>query len=176
MAAIADLGVKGDGQNDALKKLPLESLSIDIVVYIMRNVKLLDQFLEETSRVLKHEGTVLTQAPQPATLSTDKLGHLELQVLDLKSLIPAENVQSVTKNSSVKASKSSWKIGSSFSQKKGTPNLPYVQLDDDLVFIDEESLLAKKDLKKPELPVKEKVVKLGLTKEQIGNPQSAGGS
>ncbi|KAI3882812.1 hypothetical protein MKW92_031791 [Papaver armeniacum] len=202
MATIAELGVKGDGQNDPLiltqasylKNLPMESVSVDIVVYIVRTVELLDQFLEEIFRVLKPGGTVLIQAPQPASVSTDKVsstferklllaGYLELQVLDLKSLVPEVNVQSVT----VKASKPSWKIGSSFSIKKVTPSLPKVHL------------LTEEDLKKPELPVvddcevgsskkacknctcgraeaEEKVVKLGLTEEQIENPQSACGS
>ncbi|KAI3987627.1 hypothetical protein MKX01_007093 [Papaver californicum] len=214
MSAIAELGVEGDGQNDPLiltqasylEKLPLESVSVDIVVYIMGTVELLDPSLEEISRVLKPGGTVLIQAPQPATASTDKAnstferklllaGYLELQVLDLKTLVPEENVQSVT----VKASKPLWKIGSSFSIKKATPILPKVQHDDDLDLIDEDRLLTEEDLKKPELPVvddcedggskkacknctcgraevEEKVVKLGLTKEQIENPQSACGS
>lgn len=214
MAAIAGLGVKGDGQNDPLiltqasylKKLPVESVSVDIVIYIVRSVELLDQFLEEISRILKPGGTVLIQAPQPASVSMDKAsstferklllaGYLELKVLDLKSLVPEVNVQSVT----VKANKPSWKIGSSFSIKKATPSLPKVQLDDDLDLIDEDSLLTEEDLKKPELPVvddcevgsskkacknctcgraeaEEKVVKLGLTEEQIENPQSACGS
>ncbi|MCL7038018.1 hypothetical protein MKW94_016543 [Papaver nudicaule] len=174
-------------------KLSLESLSADIVVYFMRNVELRDQFLEEISRVLKPGGTVLIQAPQPTTLSTDKYfsGYLELQVLDLKLLIPVENAQSVT----VKASKFSWKIGSSFFLKKATPSLPKVQLDDDLVLIDGVKALCDVssyvqlmtvELQAQRNPAKnctcgraeaeEKVVKLGLTKEQIGNPQSACGS
>ncbi|KAI3972645.1 hypothetical protein MKX01_019303 [Papaver californicum] len=157
MSVIAELGVKGDGQNDPLiltQKLSVESVLVDIVVYIMGTVELLDPSLEKISRVLKPGGTILIQAPQPATASTDKrklllAGYLELQVLDMKTLVSEENVQSVT----VKASKPLWKIGSSFSIKKATPILPKVQHDDDLDSIDEDSLLTEEDLKKPELPV-----------------------
>ncbi|KAI3980238.1 hypothetical protein MKX01_029043 [Papaver californicum] len=210
MSVIAELGVKGDGQNDPLiltqasyLKLPVESVSVDIVVYIMGTVELLDPSLEKISRVLKPGGTVLIQAPQLATASTDKRkllldGYLELQVLNMKTLVPEENVRSVTMSfSSVKASKPLWKIGSSFSIKKATPILPKVQHDDDLDLIDEDSLLTEEDLKKPELPVvddyevgsskkackncncgggRQKRKLRGLTKEQIENPQSACGS
>ncbi|KAI3947834.1 hypothetical protein MKX01_034499 [Papaver californicum] len=156
MSVIAELGVKGDGQNDPLIltqasyiKLPVESVSVDIFVYIMGTVELLDPSLEKISRNLKPGGTVLIQAPQPATASTDKrklllVGYLELQVLDMKTLVPEENVQSAT----VKSSKPLWKIGSSFFIKKATPISPKVQHDDDLDLIDEDSLLTEEDLKK----------------------------
>ncbi|KAI3921102.1 hypothetical protein MKX01_036081 [Papaver californicum] len=206
-------------QASHLKKLPLESVSVDIIVCIMGTVELLDQFLEEISRVLKPGGTVLIQAPQPATASTDKAistferklllaGYLELQVLDLKTLVPEENVQSVTVSfSSVSLLSHSdiillrpvsprGRLGHLFPLRKQTPILPKVQHDYDLDLIDEDSLLTEEDLKKPELPscavgsskkacknctcgwaeAEEKVVKLGLTEEQIENPQSACGS
>ncbi|OVA12113.1 Anamorsin [Macleaya cordata] len=214
LTAIRELGDKGDGKNDPLiitqasylNKLPIESSSVNIVVFILRASELPDQLFEEISRVLKPGGQILIHAPQRSTEHTDKpssaferklllAGFLEVQVLELKPLVPEEDVQCLT----VKANKPSWKIGSSFSIKKTTKSLSKVQIDDDLDLIDEDSLLTEEDLKKPQLPPvgdcevgstrkacknctcgraeeEEKVEKLGLTVDQIDNPQSACGS
>eukprot|EP00268_Persea_americana_P028311 TRINITY_DN27497_c0_g1_i2.p1 TRINITY_DN27497_c0_g1~~TRINITY_DN27497_c0_g1_i2.p1 ORF type:complete len:161 (-),score=39.09 TRINITY_DN27497_c0_g1_i2:393-875(-) len=121
-------------------------------------------------------------------------GFLEAQVLQTKPFLPTE-VQSFT----IKAKKPSWKIGTSFSLRKANTSVPKIQIDDDLDLIDEDSLLTDEDLKKPQQPLvndcevgttrkacknctcgraeaEEKVQKLGLTTEQLNNPQSACGS
>ncbi|KAG7602689.1 hypothetical protein ISN45_At05g017290 [Arabidopsis thaliana x Arabidopsis arenosa] len=93
--------------------------------------------------------------------------------------------------------KNSWKIGSSFALKKPAKFLLKDNLDDDLDLIDEDSLLTEDDLKKPQVPaasgcetpkkackncvcgrdeIERKAVKLGLTEDQIENPQSSCGS
>ncbi|KAJ0024722.1 hypothetical protein Pint_06826 [Pistacia integerrima] len=114
---------------------------------------------------------------------------------DLKSVVAAVNVHSF----GVKSKKPSWEVGSSFALKKAPKSLLKVQLDDDSDLIDEDSLLTEEDLKKPQLPpvgdcevgstrkacknctcgraeAEEKVEKLGLTMDQLDNPQSACGS
>ncbi|KAF6160793.1 hypothetical protein GIB67_035994, partial [Kingdonia uniflora] len=216
LAAINRVGDKEVGHNDpliitqasSLRQLPIDSSSMDIVVYIMIVHELLDNLLvEEISRVLKPGGTVLIQMCQTVSnFLPDKpkllqrkllvLGFLEPQVLDLKLLVllPGEDINSFT----VKASKPSWKIGSSFTIKKTTKSLPMVQIDGDFDLIDEDSLLTEEDLKKPQLPLddcevgstrkacknctcgraeaEEKTPNLGPTIDQLDNPESACGS
>ncbi|KAJ0038738.1 hypothetical protein Pint_22666 [Pistacia integerrima] len=122
-------------------------------------------------------------------------GFLEACRLELKSDVATEDVHFFR----VKGKKPSWKLGSSFALKKAPKSLLKVQLDDDCDVIDEDSLLTEEDLKKPKLsPVgdcevgstrkacknctcgraeaEEKVLKLGLTMNQLNNPQSARGS
>eukprot|EP00268_Persea_americana_P028312 TRINITY_DN27497_c0_g1_i3.p1 TRINITY_DN27497_c0_g1~~TRINITY_DN27497_c0_g1_i3.p1 ORF type:complete len:275 (-),score=58.74 TRINITY_DN27497_c0_g1_i3:393-1217(-) len=187
------------------RQLPIESSSLGTVISIWERSDLLSaQWLEEIARVLKPGGTILTQTFL-TTNDTDKSssalerkilmsGFLEAQVLQTKPFLPTE-VQSFT----IKAKKPSWKIGTSFSLRKANTSVPKIQIDDDLDLIDEDSLLTDEDLKKPQQPLvndcevgttrkacknctcgraeaEEKVQKLGLTTEQLNNPQSACGS
>ncbi|KAB1221910.1 hypothetical protein CJ030_MR2G026726 [Morella rubra] len=203
--AVSELGIQGVEQCDpqiitqasSLNQLPVESSSIDIVICICSSAEFpSSRLFEEISRVLKPGGTILIcHISKSATGVTDKTtsgverklllaGFLETEVLGLKSM--------------VKAKKPSWKVGSSFAIKKVTKSSPIVQITDDSDLIDEDSLLSEEDLKKPELPLvgdcevgstrkacknctcgraeEEQKVQIGLTAEQINNPQSACGS
>lgn len=186
--------------------LPIESGSLDVVVSVWKAPELVGgQWLEGISRVLKPGGRIIVQTPLPST-EQDKLnstlerkllisGFLEVQALELKSLLSHEDVQSVT----IKGKKASWLMGSSFPIKRAVKTVPKIQIDDESDLIDEDSLLTEEDLKKPQLPpigdcevgstrkackncvcgraeAEEKVQKLGLATEQINNPQSACGS
>ncbi|KAF5737921.1 RecName: Full Anamorsin AltName: Full Fe-S cluster assembly protein DRE2 [Tripterygium wilfordii] len=122
-------------------------------------------------------------------------GFLEAQSLEPKLVGPPNSIQSFV----VKAKKPSWKIGSSYALKKPSKSTFKLQIEDDSDFIDEDSLLTEEDLKKPQLPTvgdcevgstrkacknctcgraeeEEKVQKLGLTMDQLNNPQSSCGS
>ncbi|XP_042503864.1 anamorsin homolog [Macadamia integrifolia] len=187
-------------QASSLKELPVQSSSLDIVISISSTLELLgNQLLEEMSRVLKPGGVILIQIlQQPSSTLERKVlmaGFLEPLVLQLKPFVRQDNIQSLT----IKAKKPSWNVGSSFSINKKTQSLPKVQINDDLDLIDEDSLLTEEDLKKPQLPpvgdcevgstrkacknctcgraeAEQKVEKLGLTAEQLNNPQSACGN
>ncbi|KAF3432477.1 hypothetical protein FNV43_RR27217 [Rhamnella rubrinervis] len=193
-------------QVSSLNQLPLESSSMEVVIFLCRLIELpSEHLLREISRVLKPDGTVLLVFhSQSAAGATDKTSALERQLL-LVGFLEAKVLQLKLNSASdgqfftVKARKPSWKIGSSFSLKKSVKTLPKVQIDDDLDLIDEDSLLTDEDLKKPQLPLvgdcevgstrkacknctcgraeaEQEVQKLGLIDDLLDNPQSACGS
>ncbi|XP_027354223.1 anamorsin homolog [Abrus precatorius] len=202
--AIRELGNEGVEQWDPLvltsasllSKLPVESSSIDFVILIWLSIDCpMDQLIQESLRVLKVGGTVLIRkSSQSAGGSVDKI----ISDLGNKLLLAGFSESQVLQSTGIKAKKPSWKIGSSFAIKKVVKSSPKVQVDVDLDLIDEDSLLTEEDLKKPQLPPgdceigstrkacknctcgraqeEEKVFKLGLTAEQINNPQSACGN
>ncbi|KEH31914.1 anamorsin-like protein [Medicago truncatula] len=202
--AIRELGNEGVEKLDplvitsasSLSKFPVESSSVDLVVLIWKSLDFpIDQLTQEVLRVLKAGGTTLIhKSSQSAVGSGDKM----IPDLENKLLLAGFSEIQALQSSVIKAKKPSWKIGSSFALKKFVKSSPKVQIDFDSDLIDKNSLLSEEDLKKPELPSgdceigptrkackncscgraeeEEKVLKLGLTAEQINNPQSACGS
>nr|DAD48564.1 TPA_asm: hypothetical protein HUJ06_018501 [Nelumbo nucifera] len=214
-AAIKDLeGEEIGQQNDplvitqasSLKEFPIESFSMDLVVYISRTLEPADRLLEKILRVLKPGGTVSVQISQPAAENIDKPSTtLEGKVTG--SWIPgstscsietvyAARRYSTTYNQGQEAFLENWFI---IFYQENEKSWPKIKIDDDADLIDEDSLLTEDDLKKPQLPpvgdcevgstrkacknctcgraeAEEKVEKLGLTADQINNPQSACGN
>ncbi|KAK1430605.1 hypothetical protein QVD17_13466 [Tagetes erecta] len=191
-------------QASLLSSLPMEASSVDFIISIGRSHDFPGDILfKEFSRVLKPGGELfvhltLDAAKDNATSSLERKllvgGFSDIEVVRMTEAL-SEGVQSF----GFKGKKPSWKIGSSFSLKKHAKNLPIIQVVNEMDLIDEDSLLSEEDLKKPEVqPVgdcevgstrkackncvcgraeqEEKVQKLGVTMDQLENPQSSCGS
>ncbi|KAL8200910.1 hypothetical protein R6Q57_012249 [Mikania cordata] len=185
-------------QASSLSSLPVDSLSIDLVILISKSSDFSgDKLFEEFSRVLKPGGEIFIYQISDVAKETVK-SSLERKLL----VIGFSDIQVVQKaeiqSFGIKGKKPAWKIGSSFSLKKPVKSLPKVQIADDMDLIDEDSLLSEEDLKKPQLPPvgdcevgstrkacknctcgraeeEEKVQKLGVTMD-LENPKSACGN
>ncbi|CDP20943.1 unnamed protein product [Coffea canephora] len=171
--------------------LPVESSSIDVVVVISKSSEFPnDALFLEISRILKPGGTVLVHLTSLSTPLQESSLERRLLLAGLLDVESSEAGQSIGV---------SVFIGSSFSLKKQTKSLPAVQImiDDDTDLINEDNLLSEEDLNKPQLPVgdcevgktrkacknctcgraeAEEKVKLGLTMDQLNNPQSTCGN
>ncbi|KAG0485651.1 hypothetical protein HPP92_009525 [Vanilla planifolia] len=185
-------------------KLPIASASLDVIVSVLRRVEVVnEQWLAEINRVLKPGANYVLQFSRT---SADQLNQFALErKLLISGLVEISSVDSDaisdldgSKASTIMGKKASWSMGSSFAIKKTNKVIPKLQIDDELDLIDEDSLLTEEDLKKPQLPAvgdcevgstrkacknctcgraeAEQKVQLGLTAEQINNPQSACGS
>lgn len=179
-------------------KLPIESASLDVIISALQSLDIVDgQLLEEINRVLKPSGKIAVQlSPMPS----EHLDQISLQrQLLLAGFVEVEPLESKDSSQSliIVGKKASWTVGSVFAIKKAK-TLPKLMMDDESDLIDEDSLLTEEDLKKPQVPAvsdcevgrtrkacknctcgraeEEEKVLLGLTAEQITNPQSACGS
>nr|CAD1840824.1 unnamed protein product [Ananas comosus var. bracteatus] len=152
-------------------KLPFGAASFDSVLAVLRSPESSGElWLGEIGRVLKSEGQIIIQTYLPSTSLDKPSNTLERKLLlsgfvEIQAFAPAQDGQSV--------------------------------MIKDL--IDEDSLLTEEDLMKPQVPIvgdcevgstrkacknctcgraeeEQKVQKLGLTAEQIDNPQSACGN
>lgn len=185
-------------------KLPIEAASLDIIVCALQTAEIVnEQWLEEMNRVLKPSGKFVVQLSLNANEHLDQnslerqlliAGFVEVGLLQSKAFFVINSSQFLT----IVGKKAQWTVGSAFSIKKATQTLPKLMMDDESDLIDEDSLLTEEDFKKPQLPTvsdcevgskrkacknctcgraeEEQKVQLGLTTEQITNPQSACGS
>uniref|UniRef100_A0A2N9HH23 Anamorsin homolog n=1 Tax=Fagus sylvatica TaxID=28930 RepID=A0A2N9HH23_FAGSY len=164
--AVSELGIRGIERCDPQIITQASSLSID-------------RLFEEISRVLKPGGTILIHKNFQSTMGeTDKTtpalecklllaGFLEVEVL--KATISSE-----VQYFGVQAKKPSWKIGSSFAIKKTTKlYLRKACAVDDCEVGSTGKACKNCTCGRAEA---EQKVQLGLTTEQISNPQSACGS
>ncbi|KAJ0769517.1 putative anamorsin, methyltransferase type 11, S-adenosyl-L-methionine-dependent methyltransferase [Helianthus annuus] len=197
--AVEDINPLIITQASLLSSLPMGSSSVDLIISMGRSQDFPgDKLFKEFSRVLKPGGELFVHQTTNATKdNTTSSLERELLVAGFSDIevVRMEGVQSF----GVKGKKPSWKIGSSFSLKKPVKNLPKIQVVDEMDLIDEDSLLSEEDLKKPVVPPvgdcevgstrkackncvcgraeeEAKVQKLGVTMDQLENPQSACGS
>ncbi|KAK8968853.1 hypothetical protein KSP40_PGU000337 [Platanthera guangdongensis] len=180
-------------------KLPIESASLDVIsIAAIQTLDSVDgQLLEDINRVLKPSGKIVVQlSPMPNEHLDQFLLQRQLLLAGFVEVEPMES-KDISQSLIIVGKKASWAVGSVFAIKKAK-TLPKLLMDDESDLIDEDSLLTEEDLKKPQLPAvsdcevgrtrkacknctcgraeEEEKVLLGLTAEQITNPQSACGS
>ncbi|XP_047336067.1 anamorsin homolog, partial [Impatiens glandulifera] len=186
-------------QASSLSRIPLDTSSLDILLFLHVSYEFTKKQIDDILRVLKPGGTVVFLVSAESAV-VNEVSPLE-RLLMVTGFCELGVNQADDKSVVVTACKAVWKIGSSFALKKKNPikSLPKVEINDDIDLIDEDSLLTEDDLKKPQLPVaddcevgstkkacknctcgraeaEEKLPKLGLTMDQLNNPQSACGS
>ncbi|CAN8231572.1 unnamed protein product [Cochlearia groenlandica] len=150
----------GDRTFATLDKFPSESSSVDVVLAIFRSSGFpSDGVYVEFSRLMKPGGTVFVctslegktgESRQTLQRKVTLAGCMEPQSLDLKST----RLSNFSLSFGIKAKKPSWKIASGCeTTKKACKNCVCGRAE-----------------------IEEKAVKLGLTEDQIENPQSSCGS
>ncbi|WP_029374356.1 hypothetical protein [Psychrobacter sp. TB2] len=188
-------------QASFLNRLPLDNSSVDVSIVIAESSDFPSQsLLTEMHRAVKPGGKVILVNSASPEVSTA----LEKRLLVAGFSDPEEVLSSESNRFSIRATKPSWNLGSSFSLKPKKSALPRVELSNESEsewesdLIDEDSLLTEEDMAKPAVVAsdcgaektrkackncscgraeeEEKAVKLGLTAEQIANPKSACGS
>ncbi|CAA0838830.1 Anamorsin homolog [Striga hermonthica] len=149
--------------------MSLESSSVDGIVSLCKSLDFpSEQLLADISRILKPGGTILlsstSETSQGQTVLVSYLGFLF--IINQRQLCFLW--------SQVLGKKPTWKIGSSFSIKKISQALPKVQIVGDCEV--GSTRKACKNCTCGRAEAEEKVEKLGLTMDQLDNPQSACGN